>query len=130
MQEENQIVVGNKAGVAAQLRSFAKQIELLAGQVESGAISRFQLTQEDSSITFTADSADGCQRVIKAQTHAPGLYRERTEHIQKQDPSQRRQLVKTLVAEGMTQTEIAKRTIRFQKTICNDIKKLREDGEL
>lgn len=119
----NSLVTVNKERVVTQLRELAEQ-------VESGAISCYELKQTDSSITFTVDTADGHGRMIKHQSHAPGLLRENTEHIQKQPPHQRRKLVKTLVAENMPQTEIAKRTMTSQKTISNDIKRLKEDGEL
>lgn len=119
----NTLVTVNNERVAAQLRGLAEQ-------VQSGAIRGYEFKQTDSSITFTVDSADGNKRMIKHQNVAPGLLRDQTEQIYKQDPAERRQLVKALVEEGMTQVEIAKRTISSQKTISNDIKRLRVNGEL
>jgi DNA-directed RNA polymerase specialized sigma24 family protein len=119
----NSLVTINKERVATQLRELAEQ-------VESGAISCYELKQTDSSVTFTVDSANGQERMINHQDHIPGLRREQLEHIQKQSPQQRRELVKTLVAENMPQTEIAKRTMTSQKTISNDIRRLKNDGVL
>ena len=93
-------------------------------------LARSQFTQDENSVQFTADSADGKQRIIKHQNSIPGLQREQTEYVQKQNPVQRRKVVKQLVSEGMKQTEIAKRTMTSQKTISNDIKVLKEKGRL
>lgn len=108
----------------------AEQLRDLAEQVQSGAIKSYEFKQTANSVTFAVDSADGNNRVIKHQDVRPGLIRNTTEHIQKQTAEERRQVVKDLKLEGLSQQEIAKRTMRSQKTISNDINKLKADGEL
>lgn len=117
------VVTINNTRVAEQLRDLAEQ-------VQSGAIKSYEFKQTANSVTFTVDSADGNNRVIRHQDARPGLVRNTTEHIQKQTPEERRLVVKELKLEGLSQQEIAKRTIRSQKTISNDINKLKADGEL
>jgi len=113
----------NNARVAEQLRDLAEQ-------VQSGAIKSYEFKQTANSVTFSVDSADGNHRIIKHQDARPGLVRNTTEHVQKQSPEERRQVVKELKLEGLSQQEIAKRTMRSQKTISNDIDRLKKDGEL
>ncbi|MBW7833629.1 MAG: hypothetical protein H3C29_10475 [Simplicispira suum] len=113
----------NNAKVAEQLRD-------LATQVQSGAIKSYEFKQTANSVTFSVDSADGSQRVIKHQDVRPGLSRNSTEHIQKQSAEDRRTVVKELTLEGLSQQDIADRTITSQKTISNDIRKLKASGEL
>lgn len=113
----------NNARVAEHLRDLAEQ-------VQSGAIRSYEFKQTANSVTFAVDSADGNNRVIKHQDARPGLLRNTTEHIQKQTAGERRLVVKDLKQEGLSQQEIAKRTMRSQKTISNDIAQLKADGEL
>ncbi len=108
----------------------SEQLHDLAEQIQSGFIKSYEFKQTANSVTFSVDSADGNSRVIKHQDVRPGLARNTTERIQKKTPEERRQVVKELKLEGLSQQEIAKRTIRSQKTISNDINKLKEDGEL
>lgn len=117
------IVTVNPTMVADQLRDIATQ-------VQSGTIKSYEIKQTPTSVTISIDSTDGTQRIIKKQDARPGLVRSTTEHIQKQTPQARRQVVKELVQEGLSQQEIAKRTMMSQKTVSNDIGKLKEDGEL
>lgn len=119
----NALASVNKDRVAAQLRDLAEQ-------VESGVISGYEFKQTADSVSFIVDSADGNQRTIRQQTALPGLIREQTDRIAKQSPEARRQVVKALAQEGLPQVEIAKRTIRSQKTISNDIQRLKKEGEL
>ena len=117
------LVTINNTRVADQLRDLAEQ-------VQSGAIKSYEFKQTANSVTFAIDSADGSNRVIKHQDVRPGLLRNTTEHIQKQTAEERRQIVKELKLEGLSQQKIARRTMRSQKTISNDIKQLKVDGEL
>lgn len=119
----NDLVMANNARVAAKLRELAEQ-------VQSGEIRGYEFKQTDSTVSLTVDSADGNQRIIRQKTFLPGLTRNNTEQIKKQPAVERRKLVKYLAQEGMTQTEIAKRTMYSQKTISNDINKLKANGEL
>lgn len=108
----------------------AEQLLYLAEQVKSGAIKNYEFKQTANSVTFTIDSADGRNRVIEHQHVHPGLMRSTSEYIQKQTAKERRKVVKELNLEGFNQQEIARRTLRSQKTISDDIKKLKADGEL
>ncbi|WP_152547199.1 HTH domain-containing protein [Delftia sp. RIT313] len=117
------VVTLNNGRVAEQLRDLAEK-------VQSGEIGGYQFSQTANSITLTVDSADGNERLIKHRDARPGLVRTTTERIQKQAPAKRRIVVKELAQEGRTQQEIAARTMRSQKTISNDLAKLKKDGEL
>lgn len=117
------LVTINNTRVADQLRDLAEQ-------VQSGAIKSYEFKQTANSVTFAIDSTDGNNRVIKHQDVRPGLFRNTTEHIQKQTAEERRRVVKELKLEGLSQQGIARRTMRSQKTISNDINKLKADGEL
>lgn len=124
MGKKNSLVVHAKSDVATTLRA-------LADGIESGSISNYEITQKsDGFISVLADSSDGKQRIIKNQKNINGLQRESSEHIRKLVPNERRELVRELHIEGMTQSEIAKRTMTSQKTISNDIKILREEEEI
>ena len=120
----------NGAVVAINNERVAEQLRELAEKVQSGTIKSYEFKQTANSVTFSVDSADGSERIIKHQDARPGLVRNTTERIQKQAPEERRQVVKELKLEGLSQQEIAKRTLRSQKTISNDINKLMADGEL
>lgn len=108
----------------------AEQLRDLAEQVQSGTIKSFKFEQTANSITFTVDSADGNNRVIKHQDARPGLVRSTIEHVERLTAEERRSVVKDLTLEGFSQQKIAARTLRSQKTISNDITKLKADGEL
>ncbi len=111
-------------------QQVAAQLHALAEQVQTGAIRGYEFKQTANSVSFTVDSADGKQRIIKKETVLPGLVRRQTDHVAQQPPAERRKVVKELAQEGLSQVEIAKRTLRSQKTISNDIQKLKDDGEL
>jgi len=111
-------------------QQVAAQLHALAEQVQTGAIRGYEFKQTANSVSFTVDSADGKQRIIKKETVLPGLVRRQTDHVAQQPPAERRKVVKELAQEGLPQVEIAKRTLRSQKTISNDIQKLKDDGEL
>lgn len=117
--------------VLADPRSVAKQLRSLADMVETGEVSRYSISQDKHSISFTADSADGTSRLIRRRHEINGLHRETSEHIQKNTSrTKRRQVVAALCAENLTQVEIAKRTMTSQKTVSNDIRWLKDHGKL
>lgn len=111
-------------------RAIADQLQALADAIRTGAIGHYELSQTANSITLTVDSMDGTQRLIRSRDARPGLIREHETRIERQSADDRRQTVKRLVEEGLTQTEIARYTLRSQKTISNDIQRLKKDGEL
>lgn len=121
---DNPLVVQSKTSVANTLRA-------LATGIEQGTVNRYEIHQSsDGSITVKADSSDGKARVIQTQTQLEGYTHNSTQHIEKQKPDARRRTVKQLIEQGCTQTEIAEKTMYSQKTISNDVKKLKENGEL
>jgi DNA-binding NarL/FixJ family response regulator len=124
MSDENPLVVQSKTNITNTLRA-------LANGIEQGTVSHYEIHQSsDGSITVKADSSDGMARVIQSQTRLEGYTHTSTQHIEKQKPDARRRTVKELIRQGYTQTKIAEMTMYSQKTISNDVRKLREDGEL
>lgn len=103
----------------------------LASAAESDSTPDFSISKRGAKITITIDSPDGLERIINSKETLPGLKRATTEQVQKLPIDERRQLVKRLhLDEELTQSEIAARTLYSQKTICNDLKALRDRGEL
>jgi len=124
LKEETGLMVQSKTSAVRTLRT-------LASAIESGDISKYDISQSsDGSITVKADSSDGNQRMIQTQTDMNGYSKLSTEHIQKQTPRARRKTVLKMTEEGLSQTDIAEKTMVSQKTISNDIAKLREKGKL
>lgn len=122
--EETGLMVQSKTSAVRTLRT-------LASAIESGDISKYDISQSsDGSITVKADSSDGNQRMIQTQTEMDGYSKLSTEHIQKQTPKARRKTVLKMAEKGLSQTEIAEKTMVSQKTISNDIAKLRSKGKL
>lgn len=105
-------------------------LHTLAKKIESDEIAEYELKKTKNSMSLTIDSQDGKQRLIIKETQYVGFTRQQTELVEQQSPNERRKTVKALAQEGLSQTEIAERTMRSQKTISNDIRKLKEDGEL
>lgn len=121
---QNELMVQTKLSVTNTLRT-------LADAIEEGAIKEYKIEQNsDGSIVVKADSSDGMNRLIQTQKVTEGYSRSLVEHIQKVPAEQRRQTVKQLIEEGFTQTQIAEKTMCSQKTISNDVKQLRNDGDL
>lgn len=103
----------------------------LANAIEAGEIRDYSLQQDSNgSITVKADSKDGKSRLIQTSQTMDGYSSVSTEHVEKMPPKKRRKVVLKMAKEGKTQTEIAEKTIVSQKTISNDIAKLREQGKL
>lgn len=107
----------------------AKQLSDLANLIQQGGVD-YTLQKKGDSLVFTVDSPDGTQRLIREADSMTGLVRETTEVATKLPPPQRRNVVKQLTDEGLTQVEIAKRTMTSQKTVSNDIEALRKQGLL
>ena len=122
--EETGLIVQNKT-------SAVKILRTLANAIESGNISNYNISHTgDGSITVKADSSDGSERVIQTRTEMGGYSNISTEHIKKQTPKARRKTVLKMIRNGLTQVQIAEKTMVSQKTISNDIAKLREKGKL
>jgi len=111
-------------------KQVSNMLHTLAKKIESDEIAEYELKKTKNSMSLTIDSQDGKQRLIIKETQYVGFTRQQTELVEQQSPNERRKTVKALAQEGLSQTEIAERTMRSQKTISNDIRKLKEDGEL
>ncbi|MGG7055284.1 hypothetical protein, partial [Nitrosomonas sp. ANs5] len=124
MKDDNPLVVQSKTNIANTLRA-------LATGIEQGTVSHYEIKQSsDGSITVKADSTDGKARVIQTHSEMEGYAHSSTQHIEKQKPEARRRTVKKMIESGLTQTKIAEKTMYSQKTISNDVRRLKEDGEL
>jgi len=124
MSENSPLVVQSKTNIANTLRA-------LASGIEDGTVSNYEINQSSNGcITVKADSSDGKARVIQTQTQMEGYTQTSTQHIEKQKPEARKRTVKKMIDEGLTQTEIAEKTMFSQKTISNDIKELKYNGDL
>ncbi|WP_064435904.1 HTH domain-containing protein [Pseudoalteromonas neustonica] len=122
MPEDNPLVVQSKTNVANTLRALAEGIE-------NGNVSSYEINQSSNgSITVKADSSDGTARVIQTQTQMAGYTETSTQHIEKQPAEIRRETVKKLLDQGLTQASIAEKTMVSQKTISNDVKKIISSG--
>jgi DNA-binding NarL/FixJ family response regulator len=108
----------------------ANTLRSLADAIESGTVKQYEFKETKDGYTIKADSSDGKQRIIETNSQKNGYQRTSKEHIQKQTPDKRREVVKMLKQEGLSQTKIAEKTLCSQKTISNDLKKLRENGEI
>lgn len=112
-------------------QSVASLFRDLATAAESDTTPDFIISKKGTKITISIDSSDGSERLINSKDTVPGLQRTTTEQIQKLPKDERRKLVKHLkVNENLSQVEISQRTLYSQKTISNDIKALRENGEI
>jgi DNA-binding NarL/FixJ family response regulator len=106
-------------------------LRTLANAIESGQIKHYEFNQNsDGFTTVKVDSSDGEQRMIKTQQEQDGYSKVSTEYIKKQTPESRRHIVLNLVNEGLSQTQIAEKTMVSQKTVSNDIKILKESNKL
>lgn len=110
--------------------NMANTLHALADAIEEGTIQKYRIEHGKNSLNISIDSSDGTERIITQQVEMNGYMKNSREHIQKQSPEERREVVQQLNKEGLTQKEIAERTMCSQKTISNDIKKLREDKKI
>ena len=91
----------------------------------------YTIIKEGSEFTVKTKAVDGKKSSINSHKSFPGLNVTKTEQVTKLPIEQRRELVKILhVNENLNQTEISERTLYCQKTISNDLKFLRNRGEL
>jgi 23S rRNA maturation-related 3'-5' exoribonuclease YhaM len=91
----------------------------------------YTIIKEGSEFTVKTKAVNGKEASINSHKSFPGLNIKTTEQVTKLPIEQRRELVKRLhVEENLNQTEISERTLYCQKTISNDLKVLRNRGEL
>ncbi len=122
--KNNMLVEQPKYNIVNTLNSLSKAIE-------EGVVSKYQITQDgEGRTTIQIDSSDGENRIINSHHDLEGYNSSSTIKIKKQPINKRREIVKQLRQDGLTQTEIAKRTMVSQKTIANDIQYLKESKSL
>lgn len=101
-------------------------LKALAKAIENDEISQYKIEQNSNGVTnIIIDSADKSERIINNNLELNGYKCKTQVSVQKQKPEERRKIVKQLHANGMTQAEIATHTMTSQKTISNDIKKIK-----
>lgn len=110
--------------------SIASLFRELADAAESNATPDFTIRKKGQKITIIVDSSSD-ERFINSKEVIPGINRTTIEQITKLPVEERRKLVRNLhINEKLNQTEISEKTLYSQKTISNDLKVLRDRGEL
>jgi DNA-binding NarL/FixJ family response regulator len=129
MGDETQKKQVKKPTQLSSAKTTADTLRKIADGIESGQISDYEITQTGKGfVNFMIDSSDGQDRLIQQHKVIKGVSRKTIETISKQTKDDRLDTVRELFNEGMTQEEIAKRTMTSQKTVSNDLKILREEG--
>lgn len=123
---QNELLLQAKTNAVITLRKLAMAIE-------SGSITSYDITQSgDGTVKIMIGSHEAQERLAPPapRSSAPVAPRAVREATDKASPQSRRAEVKKMFLEGLTQTEIAEKTNCSQKTISNDIQKLKDSGEL
>jgi len=113
--------------VAQQSKSnTVSTLKALAEAIENDEISQYKIEQNSNGITnIIIDSADKSERIINSNLELNGYQSSTQVRVKKQKPEERRKIVEQLYNQGMTQAEIATHTMTSQKTISNDINKIK-----
>ena len=109
-----------------------KEVLQITQAIENGLVQNARMEwKSDGSVTFSADSVDGHSRIIvEKQQITTGFEIETTARVMRKKGQDRLSIVKALREKGMTQAEIARYTMTSQKTVSNDIRYLKENGDL
>jgi DNA-binding NarL/FixJ family response regulator len=119
---QHSLVTQSKQSTISTLRN-------LANAIEAGEIDNYEVSQSsDGAVRIKVDQ--GNKRVIQNHQQIEGYSCVENEFVEKRPIKERRKVVEGLALEGMTQQEIAERTMVSQKTISNDIAALRRRGKL
>jgi len=111
--------------IPAEVKDIARAIA--QGQVKNAKME----WRSDGSVAFSADSPDGKSRILMEKIQFAGMTEEAKVSVSKPtDLEERLQRVEVLRKRGMTQQEISKYTMTSQKTVSNDIQRLKERGVL
>lgn len=106
---------------AAIPESLPSEITDIARMIQSGQVSAWSLEKRHNGVVKFHGTAPNGDGIIVEKKTAGGYSRTTTETMNKPATiAERRERVRELRGEGMTQTEIAKRTGYSQKTISND----------
>jgi DNA-binding NarL/FixJ family response regulator len=96
--------------------------------VQESQISSFEIKNDGATTTVIINSLDKKERIIDTKYSVKGYNESTLIRIKKTNPTDRKEIVKKLYEEGKTQSEIAQKTLVSQKTISNDIKKLKKEN--
>ncbi len=106
------------------------EVKDIANAIANGQVKNAKMEwRSDGAVVFSADSPDGKSRIIMEKVEVAGLTEESRVTVAKpHDLDERLERVEVLRKRGMTQVEIAKRTMTSQKTVSNDIQELKRRG--
>ena len=128
-----EIQMANPSNKSPAMRTdLPQEVRDVVSLINSGQVASWSLQQSsDGTTKFQGRTGDG-KSAILIEKFSVGTYSRTTTETTKRAPSieERRKQVKALHNHGLTQVEIAARVIRSQKTISDDIKALRNDGEI
>lgn len=119
----------NKLALQVQEKAL-DTLNMLQKAVKESHISSFEIKNDGETTTVIIDSIDKKERIIDTKYAVNGYSKESNTRIKKVNPSERRKIVEKLVKEGKTQSDISKETMVSQKTISNDIKKLKDEKRI
>ncbi len=130
----NELISNNERGLSKPISDYvANKLRDLADELQTGKIQNVECATYNGVTNISFDSPDGNIRLIEEVSSHGGLSQRVVTRGEKLSTEQRREAVKAMVLDkrtNFTQAMMAKRTMTSQKTISNDIKKLRESGEL
>ena len=108
------------------------EVQEIASAIANGQVKNAKMEwRSDGSVVFSADSPDGKSRIIMEKIEVAGLVEEKRVTVPKpRDREERLERVEVLHKRGLTQVEIAKRTLTSQKTVSNDVHRLKRRGVL
>ena len=108
------------------------EVKDIATAIAQGQVKNAKMEwRSDGTVVFSADSPDGKSRILMEKVQFAGVTEESKISVSKpSDVEERLQRVQVLSKRGMTQQEISKFTMTSQKTVSNDIQKLKERGLL
>jgi len=108
------------------------EVKDIATAIATGQVKNAKMEwSNDGTVIFSADSPDGKSRILMEKVQFASVTEESKTSVAKpRDVEERLQRVEVLRKRGMTQQEIAKFTMTSQKTVSNDIQKLKERGVL
>jgi hypothetical protein len=120
------------AKLPATTTNVPPEIQDVVALINSGQVASWSLHQlSDGTTKFRGTTGDG-NSAIMIEKFVVGTYSKTVTETTARAASieDRRQQVKALHNQGLNQTEISARIIRSQKTVSNDLKALRDDGEI
>jgi Fic family protein len=120
--------MGNEHSLVAS--KIPTEVKDIANAIAQGEVKNAKMEwRSDGTVVFSADSPDGKARIIMEKIQFAGVTEESRINVSKPtNVEERLQRVEVLHKRGMTQTEISKITMTSQKTVSNDIQKLKARG--